>query len=89
MTAPGTALVAGGAMTPRREGDSGRSSARPGAPALARRRRARAAPRVLVKSQGGQTRALDTGRPCETALERRLATEALISAAQREFGRLV
>jgi hypothetical protein len=48
--------------------------------ALARRRDARA-PRVLVRSQGGQTRAL---HPAEAGAKAALeAAEALISAAQR------
>jgi hypothetical protein len=67
-------------MTPRREGDSGRSRRGPVRSALARRRDARA-PRVLVKSQGGQAYALDPAGPgAKAALE---AAEALISAAQR------
>ena len=67
-------------MNPRREGDSGRTRPGPVRAALARRRDARA-PRVLVKSHGGQTRALDLAEPgTKAALE---AAEALISAAQR------
>jgi hypothetical protein len=67
-------------MTPRREADSGRGRAGPVRSALARRRDARA-PRVLIKSQGGQTRSLDLGDPrAQAALS---AAEALISAAQR------
>jgi hypothetical protein len=67
-------------VTRRREGDSGRSRRGPVRSALARRRDARA-PRVLVKSQGSQTRTLDPAEPgAKAALE---AAEALISAAQR------
>jgi hypothetical protein len=70
-------------MTPRREGDSGRSRRGPVRSALARRRDARA-PRVLVRSHGGQMRALDPGDPgAKAALD---AAEALISAAQRGSG---
>jgi hypothetical protein len=70
-------------VTPRRDGDSGRSRRGPVRSALARRRDARA-PRVLVKSSGGQTRALDPAEPAaNAALE---AAEALISAAQRGSG---
>ena len=70
-------------MTPRRDADSGRGRRGPVRSALARRRDARA-PRVLVKSHGGQTRALDPADPgARTALE---AAEALISAAQRGSG---
>jgi hypothetical protein len=70
-------------VTARREGDSGRGRRGPVRSALARRRDARA-PRVLVKSQGGQTRALDPAEPgAKAALE---AAEALISAAQRGSG---
>ena len=67
-------------MTPRREGDSGRGRPGPVRSALARRRDARA-PRVLVKSRGGQTRALDPADPAAKAALG--AAEALISAAQR------
>ena len=67
-------------MTPAREGGSGRGRRGPVRSALARRRDARA-PRVLAKSQGGQTRALDPADAgAKAALE---AAEALISAAQR------
>jgi hypothetical protein len=69
-------------MTPRREGASGRIRSGPVrsvAATLARRRDERA-PRVLIKSRGGQTRALDPAEPgAKAALE---AAEALISAAQ-------
>ena len=70
-------------MTPRRESDSGRSRRGPVRSALARRRDARA-PRVLVKSRGGQTRALDPADPGAAAAVE--AAEALISAAQRRSG---
>jgi hypothetical protein len=70
-------------MTTRRESDSGRGRRGPVRSALARRRDARS-PRVLIRSQGGQTRALDLGEPgARAALE---AAEALISAAQRGSG---
>jgi hypothetical protein len=67
-------------VTPPRESGSGRGRPGPVRSALARRRDARA-PRILVRSQGGQTRALDPAEPgAQAALE---AAEALISAAQR------
>jgi len=70
-------------VTPRRQGGSGRARSGPArsvAATLARRRDARA-PRVLVKSGGGQTRALSPDDPAaQAALE---AAEGLISAAQR------
>ena len=70
-------------MTPRREGASGRGRPGPMRSALARRRDARA-PRVLVKSRGGQTRVLDPAEPAaKAALE---AAEGLISAAQSGSG---
>jgi hypothetical protein len=70
-------------VTPRREDGSGRSRRGPVRSALARRRDARA-PRVLVRSGGGQTRVLDAAEPgAKAALE---AAERLISAAQSGSG---